>query len=95
MGCSPFQGAQLEGERAGPPHSATLSDWVRGQWGGALKVRLQWKEAVLVTSALRKVRLQRRRKWVGNRPNLVCRGAGDKLTFDELDHFLVGHGGHE
>lgn len=27
--------------------------------------------------------------------NLVLRNAPEKLTFDELDHFLVGHGGNE
>lgn len=27
--------------------------------------------------------------------NLVFRNAREKLTFDELDHFLVGHGGNE
>lgn len=81
----------------GPPHPVTLSDWVRGQREEVLKVRLRWKEAVLVTSALRKVRLQGRVKGkrVGDRPSLLFGGAGDKLTFDELDHFLVGHGGHE
>lgn len=41
----------------GSPRSVTLSDWLPGQWGGVLKVRLQWKEAVLVTSAPRKFQL--------------------------------------
>lgn len=30
-----------------------------------------------------------------NKVNLVFRNAPEKLTFDELDHFLVGHGGNE
>lgn len=64
-----------------PPRSVTPSDWLRGQWGGVLKARLRWQEVVLVTSALRKVQLEGRKKkltgW-GDRPNLVFRGAGDK-----------------
>lgn len=52
----------MEAERAGLPHSEVVSDWVGGPGGGALKVRLQWKEAVLVTSALRTVPLQHRIK---------------------------------
>lgn len=91
----------MEGERAGPPHSEVVSDWVGGQGGGARKVRLQWKEAALVTSALQTVPLQHRIKEKDvlksdqNKVNLVFRNAREKLTFDELDHFLVGHGGNE
>lgn len=91
----------MEGEKAGLPHSEVASDWVGGQGGGAPKVRLQWKEAALVTSALRTVPLQHRIKGKDvlkseqNKVNLVFRNARGKLTFDELDHFLVGHGGNE
>lgn len=74
---------------------------MRGQGGGAPKVRRQWKEAALVTSALRTVPLQRGTKEKDalksdqNKVNLVFRNAREKLTFDELDHFLVGHVGNE
>lgn len=62
-----------------PPRSVTPSDWLRGQWGGVLKVRLRWQEVVLVMSVLRKVQLEGKKKnRVGDRPNLVFRGAGDK-----------------
>lgn len=39
---------------------------------------------------------RKRRVEIGpNKVNLVFRNARGKLTFDELDHFLVGHGGNE
>lgn len=81
-----------------PPRSATPSEWLRGQWGGVLKVRLRWQEVVLVASALRKVQLEGREKktgWGQQTKSGFQRRWGQKLTFDELDHFLVGHGGHE
>lgn len=81
-----------------PLRSATPSDWLRGQWGGVLKVRLRWQEVVLVASALRKAQLEGRKKkmgWGQETKSGFQRCWGQKLTFDELDHFLVGHGGHE
>lgn len=61
-----------------------LSDRLGGQRGGDLKVRLRWKEAVLVASALRKVQLERKgegggdKNRVGDGADLVFRGAGDR-----------------
>lgn len=45
-----------------PPRSVTPSDWLRGQWGGVLKVRLRWQEVVLVMSVLRKGQLEGKKK---------------------------------